>query len=227
MTMLLSKGGQGIVYHHGQSKVYKVIPKSVMAYKEINITRRLQGIEGIVRLYDVLEDNSNCYMIMKKYEEPGSINLITYYRRVLEILSVVHKNDIIHNDIKPENIMLDEGDPVIIDFGNSMVASQDNKLSYTTPLYCSLESLSSKMTFKSDIWSVGVMMYYDMTGKFPFDGSTPFDIFRAILGKSIDWEEIKDPMAQDLIKHLLEKNLDKRYDANMALKHPWFLQKVY
>lgn len=221
--MILGKGGHGIIYTHGKNKVVKKLPKNVVSYKEINITQKLQKIDGIIKLYDVLDDTNNYYMIMKKYQECDNYNIKTYYKQLLEIVANVHDNNIIHNDIKPQNVLSDNGDLVLIDFGSSLLAdSPNNILSHATPLYCSIESLQSNMCLKSDIWSIGVMLYYDLTGKYPYDGYSMYEIFRAIQNKRANLDLIQDSNIKNLIALLLERDLNKRPTAKEALTHEYF-----
>jgi len=226
--MILGKGGQGLVYSHGKNKAVKRLPKNLFSNKEIYITKHLQNIDGVSKLYDIIEDDSCYYMIMKRYEEYEKKDIKSYYKRLLEVVSNIHEYDVIHNDIKPYNIMSDEGDLILIDYGSSLFAtSTDNVFSYSTPIYSSIESLSSKMCLKSDMWSIGVMMYYDLTGTYPYDGYSVFEIFRQIQTKSINFDIIKDITAKDLIKSLLDKDLIKRLDAKQALNHDYFKNSIF
>ena len=221
---ILGKGGHGIVVSHGKNKVFKRLSKSIISNKEVYITKYLQNIDGVPKLYDIMEDDKYYYMIMKKYSENEmGLPIKTYYKRLFEIVSNIHDCNIIHNDIKPHNILSDNGDLILIDYGNSLFADSANKvLSYTTPLYSSYESLSSKMCLKSDLWSIGVMLYYDITGVFPHDGNTIYEIFKSILNENVNFDLIKDKKAKDLIASLLDKDLNKRPNAREALNHEFF-----
>jgi serine/threonine protein kinase len=78
---------------------------------------------------------------------------------------------------------------------------------------------------KSDVWSVGIMLYIMLTECVPFDGDTDAEIFESILHDPLEfpdelWENV-DPDAIDLIKHMLDKDMDTRYTMQEALLHPF------
>jgi len=86
-----------------------------------------------------------------------------------------HSKNIIHCDIKPENIMIDENNNVtLIDFGLSKIYSKKLlEFSCGTPAYMAPECLMKKYTDKCDVWSFGIILYILMTGRLPFEGDTP------------------------------------------------------
>ena len=100
---------------------------------------------------------------------------------MLEALEYIHANGVVHRDLKPENIMVDENDNIkLIDFGIAG-DSAARRLTYAnftatlgTPNYISPEQVKGKRgDGRSDIYSMGVILYEMLTGKLPFTGSSP------------------------------------------------------
>ena len=122
----------------------------------------------------------------------------------------------IHRDIKPENVMVTENGRVkLIDFGLSR-ASRTKKLTTVTgtPYYISPEVLKGKYHAESDIWSMGVLLYFLVSGLKPFEGDTREELFGKISKSQFDFnrDEFKKVSAEckDLITKLLKKESKKR-----------------
>ncbi len=101
----------------------------------------------------------------------------TIFMQICEGLNYCHQKNIVHRDIKLENILLDEKNNVkIIDFGFSVIIEPDKKLNIFcgTPSYMAPE-IAGKVLYKgapTDIWSLGIILYILLCGTFPFRGST-------------------------------------------------------
>lgn len=222
----LGSGGQGRVVTYGHKLACKILKKSPEAYKEIMITQRVQGIPGVAKLYDIDEDDAHLYMIMDKYYQVQSIDDVKdYTKSILLSISQVHDRNIIHNDLKQQNVMQDDhGNYILIDFGCSIYSDLPTPpLTLTTPSYCSVESLSSRNCKKSDMWSLGVMIYKEILNTYPFDGPDYMTIFRQIINKNLDFELIKNRDARDFIQRLLERDVEKRMSAREAMNHDWLI----
>lgn len=222
----LGAGGQGKVVSYGNKLACKILRKNPEAYKEIMITQRIQGIRGVVKLHDIQEDDTHLYMIMDKYNEVSHIHDAKQYAKtLLDTLSEVHERNIIHNDLKHQNVMVDDqNNYILIDFGCSIYSDLPvPPMTLTTPSYCSVESLSSRNCKKSDMWSMGVMMYKELTNHYPFNGPDYMTIFRQIINKQLDFNLIKNTDARDFVQRLLERDVEKRMSAHEALNHDWLL----
>jgi len=133
--------------------------------------------------------------------------IIPIAKQILSTIDLIHSNKIIHLDIKPENIIYDKetGNTVIIDFEGK-----------STEDYRSPEQLNKKnITYKTDIWSTGVTIYYLTHGKVPFKSKN------AILEKQPIYSKNCTEDFKDFLECLLDKNLYLRYNAKDALNHPW------
>ena len=117
----------------------------------------------------------------------------------------------------------------VIDFGEAIFMPQKKK--YISDIagtinYLSPELLKGQMTKELDEWACGVLMYYLLSGKFPFDGKTEEEIFNNIETQklNLDIPELKNISddCKDLITKLLERNVTERISANKALEHNFF-----
>jgi serine/threonine-protein kinase len=151
---------------------------------------------GIVAVYDSGEEGSNSYIVMElvnghtlrdELQEPHTLTVersLEIIEGVLDALSYSHMNGIIHRDIKPGNIMLtDSGDVKVMDFGIAR-AMDDIGATMTstwnvvgTAQYLSPEQATGEASdLRSDIYSVGCLLYELVTGRPPFTGDTPVAI---------------------------------------------------
>jgi len=143
----------------------------------------------------------------------------------------LHANGIVHRDIKPENILLEDksSQPLIkvIDFGLAryMSKSKIKKLSMS-PYYSSTEALKGIYDEKSDVWSVGVILYILLCGYPPFSGDNNFEIVKSVSKGKYDfpkeeWSSISEE-AKDLVKKMLMYNKKERATAEQCLAHKYF-----
>lgn len=149
---------------------------------------------NIVEIYDVGEDDGNFYIVMEYIEgktlkqlikKRGVLSLpetIDIMLQLLDALATAHDSYIIHRDIKPQNIMIKESGLVkITDFGiamalNSVELTQTNSVMGSVH-YLPPEQASGKgSTIRSDIYSLGILMFEMLTGKMPFKGDSAVEI---------------------------------------------------
>ncbi|WP_082234220.1 Stk1 family PASTA domain-containing Ser/Thr kinase [Halobacillus massiliensis] len=149
---------------------------------------------NIVNIYDVGEEKDLYYMVMeyvdgmtlKQYIQQNSpidpAEAIDIMRQVTSAISHAHDNDIIHRDIKPQNILIDHyGHVKVTDFGIAMALSA-TALTQTNSVLGSVHYLSPEQarggtaTKKSDIYSLGIVFFELLTGRLPFSGQSPVSI---------------------------------------------------
>jgi len=142
---------------------------------------------------------------------------------IADALDYIHSHGIVHRDLKPENIMIDPNDHIkLIDFGIAADVAARRltfaKFSQTmgTPDYISPEQVKGKRgDARSDIFSLGVMLYEMLTGKVPFTGANAFLIMNdRLLNNPIPPREVDpsiSPQLQEIIYRALERDPNKRY----------------
>ncbi len=205
---------------------------------------------NIVSIYDVGIENNVYYIVMELIQgktlkqiidEDGvlpwkwSINIASQIASALEI---AHKNNIVHRDIKPHNIIITEdGVAKVTDFGIAKAVSNSTITAFGTTIgsvhYFSPEHARGGFTdAKSDLYSLGVVMYEMLTGRVPFDADTPVSIaLKHMQEKPIEPIKLNPAIpysVNKIIMKAMEKDLNLRYqsatemlkDLNMALKDP-------
>ncbi|MFN8671723.1 MAG: protein kinase [Candidatus Sericytochromatia bacterium] len=197
--------------------------------------------KNIVSVYDVIEQNDNQYIIMeylsgKDLEQiveaaGGSITFDQAASIIADTclaLDYIHQRNIIHRDIKPSNIfILDDGVVKLTDFGvtkdlNSMTMTVDGSL-VGTIAYASPEQDSRELDGRSDIFSLGVVLYEIVTGQKPFTGDTIASVLLKIATKEpIKPTEINPKihkMLENIISKAMAKNPSKRYQSAMEMNN--------
>ena len=150
---------------------------------------------------------------------------------VLEALDYIHANGVVHRDLKPENIMVDENDHIkLIDFGIASDSSA-RRLTYAnftatlgTPNYISPEQVKGKRgDGRSDIYSMGVILYEMLTGKLPFTGPSPIAAMNDRLLNPPIPPTVADPtispQLQEVIYRALERDPRNRYATAHEFLH--------
>lgn len=145
---------------------------------------------NIVSIYDVGEDGDMHYLVMEyvkgqtlkqyiqKYAPLAPTKCVNIMKQLTSAIAHAHQNQIIHRDIKPQNILMDENDNVkITDFGIAM-ALEDTSFTRTNSVLGTVHYLSPEQarggtaTKKSDIYSLGIVLYELLTGELPFSGES-------------------------------------------------------
>ncbi len=202
---------------------------------------------NIVTIYDAGEDQDIAYIAMEfldgenlyKYTKQNNLfpirKTVGIISNIADGLAYAHKKGIVHRDIKPANIMmLKTGEIKITDFGIAKItATSQTKTGIVkgTPYYMSPEQISgTKVDGRSDIFSLGVMLYQLLTGKVPFKGENPAALMHQIMKiKQPDPRKFNPKIMKPLvliIDKALEKNPDKRYkDAIDLSRHLQLMAK--
>ncbi len=150
--------------------------------------------------------------------------------QICDGLDYLHRKGVVHRDLKPENVMLcTDGGIRIMDFG---IAKSDNARRLTfggfsatmgTPDYIAPEQVQGKRgDSRTDIYSLGVMLYEMTTGLPPYDGDSPYVIMNARLTGDPEAPRKRNPQLspeiEEIILHALERNPSKRFSSAAAMK---------
>jgi serine/threonine-protein kinase len=149
--------------------------------------------------------------------------VLSIVERVAEGLGHAHSMNIVHRDIKPANIMYDpDADlPKITDFGIARVTDSSKTktgMVLGTPSYMSPEQLAGKkIDGRSDLFSLGVMLYQMSCGRLPFEGESMTQLMFKIANEPhpniLEYNPALPPWMKDLIDHALAKNHDDRFQT--------------
>ncbi|MCX7695570.1 MAG: protein kinase [Caloramator sp.] len=247
----IGEGGMAIVYKAKDQLLNRYVAVKILKheftqdeefvkkFKRESIAAASLTHPNIVSIFDVGEQDNIYYIVMeyikgqtlKEYiKSNGKIG----YKRVLDItlqiamaLENAHKNGVVHRDIKPHNIVVtEEGTIKVTDFGIAR-ASTVATVTNTNKVLGSVHYLSPEQAkggfsdHRTDIYSLGVVMYEMLTGRLPFDAESPISV--AI--KHIQ-EDVKEPIeidmsipraVNDIVKKALEKDMFKRYQSAKEL----------
>lgn len=243
----LGKGGMGKVYRVLDKKLkeeiaLKLIKPEIASDKktverfsnELKIARKI-GHKNVARMFDLNEEQGIHYITMeyvrgedlkkliRKIGQLSAGQAIPIAKQICEGLGEAQRLGVVHRDLKPQNVMVDEdGNARIMDFG--IARSLESKgitgagVMLGTPEYMSPEQVEGKETDqRSDIYSLGVILYEMVTGRVPFEGDTPFTI--GVKHKSEmpkDPKKLNEQIPEDLssvIMRCLEKDKEKRYQS--------------
>ncbi|XP_042598385.1 serine/threonine-protein kinase D1-like isoform X2 [Cyprinus carpio] len=251
---VLGSGQFGIVYggkHRktGRDVAIKIIDKLRFPTKQESQLRNevaiLQNLHhpGIVNLECMFETPERVFVVMEKLHgdmlemilssEKGRLpERITKFlvTQILIALRHLHFKNIVHCDLKPENVLLASADSFpqvkLCDFGFARIIGEKSfrRSVVGTPAYLAPEVLRNKGYNRSlDMWSVGVIVYVSLSGTFPFNEDE--DIHDQIQNAAFmyppnPWKTVT-PEAIDLINNLLQVKMRKRYSVDKSLSHPW------
>src|SRR5580698_8462634 len=202
----LGQGGMGEVYRAddlvlGQAVALKFLPREATNNpqaldrfrNEVRIARQVSH-PNVCRVYDLGEIDGSLYLSMEYVdgEDLGVLlrrigrlpeaKALEISRKLCAGLAAAHEKGVLHRDLKPGNIMLDShGQVLITDFGLAALAGQVEgaEVRNGTPAYMAPEQLDGKeVTVRSEIYSLGLVLYEIFTGKRPFESATLADLIR-------------------------------------------------
>ncbi|KAE8187295.1 hypothetical protein CF328_g6962 [Tilletia controversa] len=213
---------------------------------EIAILKKLNH-PNVVKLYEVLDDPSqdSLYMVFEScsngpvievhiHEQSQSLDedvAREYFAQILLGIEYLHSNEIVHRDIKPDNILLTSDRQIckIVDFGVSEIFLKPNEdklaKSAGTPAFMSPELCTAGTgdvhAMADDIWALGVTLYCMVVGRLPFEKSQIYELFETIKNDEPEYPSHLSPGLLDLLQGLLRKDHRTRYGIAEAREHPW------
>ncbi|XP_069004770.1 myosin light chain kinase, smooth muscle isoform X1 [Embiotoca jacksoni] len=162
-----------------------------------------------------------------EHTEPASV---LYMQQILQGISYMHRQNVIHLDLKPENIVCVDttGTSIkIIDFGlaSRLDGNTPLKVMHGTPEFVAPEVINYEpVCLSTDMWSVGVICYILLSGESPFQGSSDAETLALVTLAQWEFEESFDDIteeAKNFISSLLNKDTRRRMSSEEALSHPW------
>ncbi len=240
----LGKGGMGRVYRVLDTKIneevaLKLIKPEIADSRtierfgnELKITRKISH-KNVCRMYHLSEESGTHYITMEYVPGEtlkGMIRMtkqlsvgtaVSIAKQICEGLEEAHRLGVVHRDLKPQNIMIDkQGNARIMDFGIARSLESEGTtrpgVMIGTPEYMSPEQTEFReVDLRSDIYSLGIILFEMLTGRVPFEGETPISV--AMKHKSEKPPhpakfnpQIPDDLCQ-IILTCLEKDREKRY----------------
>lgn len=177
------------------------------------------NVKGITQnskhIYIVLDyiPGGELFTLLRNETRLGKLEASFYASNVILALEYLHLNNVVYRDLKPENLLIDvDGYLKISDFGFAKIISNRTYTLCGTPEYVAPEVIRNVGHGKgADWWSLGVLLYEMLIGIDPFNADTPMEVFKRILRQKIQFPEKFYKDGKSLIKHLLERDLSKRY----------------
>ncbi|XP_053519067.1 myosin light chain kinase, smooth muscle isoform X2 [Artibeus jamaicensis] len=214
--------------------------------EEISIMNCLHH-RKLVQCVDAFEDKANIVMVLEIVSggelferiidedfELTERECIKYMRQISEGVEYIHKQGIVHLDLKPENIMCvnKTGTRIkLIDFGlaRRLENAGSLKVLFGTPEFVAPEVINYEpIGYATDMWSIGVICYILVSGLSPFMGDNDNETLANVTSATWDFDdeafdEISDD-AKDFISNLLKKDMKSRLNCTQCLQHPWLMK---
>jgi len=249
----IGSGGMSIVYKARDRKLGRIVTFKVMRgeyvkdqefIKRFDIEARAAASlshNNIVSVYDVGHDGLIYYIVMefidgitlkeiiKKRAPFSNEETLGVAVQVASALAHAHEHNIVHRDVKPQNILImPNGVVKITDFGIAKASSAKtitiaNNTMGSVHYFSPEQAKGGYVTFKSDIYSLGIVIFEMITGKLPFDGETPVAIALKQINNLVpDIKEFNlnaSQKLQDIIQKATEKFASRRFDNMHEMEH--------
>lgn len=240
----IGEGGMAIVYKAKDRLLNRYVaikilrPEFVKDEKFIeNFRKESQAAAGlshpnIVNVYDVGQEGNIHFIVMELIdgkslsqviEEEGRLDYkeaISITKQVASALSLAHKNQIIHRDVKPHNILItSSGTAKLADFGIAMAVSKESiaegkeKIMGSVHYFSPEQARGAYVDERSDIYSLGIVLYEMLTGKVPFDGDNPISIALMHINDPLPPVSKEVPGIPPQLEKIIAKATDK-YQTN-------------
>ena len=252
----VAKGSQGVVYRaeasNGRIVAVKILPPEYASNQEFmkrfegetDALKRLGGHPHIASLYDYWSDEHGAMLVLRwigggslsaLLRREGALSLErigSLVRQLTSGLEAAHSVGVIHRDMKPENVLLDEnGNAIIIDFGIARRVDASTTQPGTwmgSPAYLAPEQLLSlPPTAQTDIYALGVIIYEMLIGEHPYAGLPPNQIMMRVIRQPLPDVRERRPELSSAINDFLQKattrEREDRYKSMHSLWAAYFL----
>ena len=242
----LGRGGMGVVFKAWEESLHRFVAIKMLGDQLVQddkvVRRFLQEARAVadlnhpnvVQVYAVDTHEGRPYFAMEYVEGQSLTDLIhasgkieparaaEIIREAANGLAAAHGKEVVHRDIKPDNIMLtNQGGVKVVDFGIAKMEETDAKLTATgmlvgTPNYISPEvCLGDPVDVRSDIFSLGIVFFEMLTGRTPFQADSPIDMMTAVVHAEIpDIQDLNpdvDTNIRSILVRMLQKDPVRRY----------------
>jgi TolB-like protein/tRNA A-37 threonylcarbamoyl transferase component Bud32/Tfp pilus assembly protein PilF len=249
----VGRGGQGVVFRARQKSLNRTVALKVISLgqwaSKAHLKRFRREAEAaasldhpsIVPIYEVGERDGQCYFSMK-FVEGGQLDEVVRrtpmsIRQAAQLIAKVartvhyaHEHGILHRDIKPGNILLDQkGEPHLTDFGLARLIETESTVTRTmevlgTPSYMAPEQAvgsNSVVSSVTDVYGLGAVLYQLLTGHPPFAGGTTYETIKLLLDTEPKQPRLLNPKIDRDLSTIclkcLEKDPKRRYSSALAL----------
>src|SRR5438128_4387652 len=249
----IGRGGQGVVYRAHQKSLNRTVALKVIGLGQWATKTHLKRFRleaeaaaslehpGIVPIHEVGERDGSCYFSMK-FVEGGQLDEVAKrqpipIRQAVELIAKVartvhyaHEHGILHRDIKPGNILLDQkGGPHLTDFGLARLVESESTVTRTlevmgTPSYMEPEQAvgnNAAVSSATDVYGIGAVLYQLLTGHPPFAGGTTYETIKLLLDTEPRQPRLLNPKIDRDLSTIcfkcLEKDPRRRYASALAL----------
>ncbi|KND03562.1 CAMK/CAMKL/MARK protein kinase [Spizellomyces punctatus DAOM BR117] len=231
----------------GEKVAIKVIDKQTLPdsysvahlHREAQIMRMLDH-PNIVQLIEVMETKRELYLVLE-YAPGGEVldyivahgrlkesEAKKFVRQIVEALKYCHEGNVVHRDLKAENLLLNSSMQIkISDFGLSNIFDRSKQLTTCcgSPVYSAPELIEGKRYIgpEVDAWSLGVNLYAMVVGDLPFAAKELKKLYDKVLSGRYDIPSYVSADCQDLISKLLTLDPKERYTCAQVLQHSWMV----
>jgi serine/threonine protein kinase/tetratricopeptide (TPR) repeat protein len=249
----IGRGAQGVVFRVRQKSLNRTVALKVISLgqwaSKAHLKRFRREAEaaasldhpGIVPIYEVDERDGSCYFSMK-FIEGGQLDEVVKrapmsIRQAAELIAKVartvhyaHEHGILHRDIKPGNILLDQkGEPNLTDFGLARLVETESTMTRTlevigTPSYMAPEQAvgnNAAVSSVTDVYGLGAVLYQLLTGQPPFAGGSTYETIKLLLDTEPRPPRLLNPKIDRDLSTIclkcLEKDAKRRYASALAL----------
>jgi hypothetical protein len=243
----IGRGGMGVVYRAHQPNLQRRVAVKVLLphlakdaefverfMREARAAAKLHH-PGLVTIFDVGEVDGTYFFSMQwlqgktleeKLAEPGSLPLdevVSVVSQMAAALDYAHKAGVVHRDVKPANVILDEsGRAVLTDFGIAQAGNETRLTrvgsSVGSPDYMAPEQISAAETdSRTDLYSLGVLFHHLLTGELPYTGDAPIAVayqhLNALVPSVREKRPEVPPALDDVVKRLMAKEPEERFQS--------------